>query len=47
MPPSALAARRIRRTTIAGVVLLAVVAAVVSFRHMHELCLRHGEDQRC
>ncbi|MEU1737584.1 hypothetical protein [Streptosporangium sp. NPDC020145] len=20
------------------------MAAVVSFRHMHELCLRHGED---
>jgi hypothetical protein len=38
------AVRRIQRTTIAGVVLLAVIAAVVSFRHMHELCLRHGED---
>ena len=24
--------------------LLAIIAAVVSFRHMHELCLRHGED---
>ncbi|MEU8175303.1 DUF2637 domain-containing protein [Microbispora hainanensis] len=36
--------RRIRRTTIAGVALLALIAAVVSFRHMHELCLRHGED---
>ncbi|WP_308168861.1 DUF2637 domain-containing protein [Nonomuraea sp. NEAU-A123] len=24
--------------------LLAAIAAVVSFRHMHELCLRHGED---
>lgn len=35
---------RIQRTTIAGVVFLALVAAVVSFRHMHELCLRHGED---
>jgi hypothetical protein len=23
---------------------LAGIAAVVSFRHMHELCLRHGED---
>jgi hypothetical protein len=45
MGPDSLAVRRIRRTTIAGVVLLAVVAAVVSFRHMHELCLRHGEDQ--
>ncbi|MCG5220578.1 DUF2637 domain-containing protein [Streptosporangium soli] len=22
-----------------------MIAAVVSFRHMHELCLRHGEDQ--
>ncbi|MFG1879350.1 DUF2637 domain-containing protein [Sphaerisporangium sp. NPDC049003] len=39
-----LAVRRIRRTTIAGVALLALIAAVVSFRHMHELCLRHGED---
>ncbi len=39
------AVRRIRRTTITGVLLLAGVAAVVSFRHMHELCLRHGEDQ--
>ncbi|MFI7702847.1 DUF2637 domain-containing protein [Nonomuraea sp. NPDC049480] len=36
--------RSIQRTTIAGVTLLAVIAAVVSFRHMHELCLRHGED---
>ncbi|GIH73439.1 DUF2637 domain-containing protein [Sphaerimonospora thailandensis] len=35
---------RIQRTTIAGVFLLAAIAAVVSFRHMHELCLRHGED---
>lgn len=33
--------RRIQATTIAGVALL---AAVVSFFHMHELCLRHGED---
>lgn len=39
------AVRRIRRTTITGVLLLAGIAAVVSFRHMHELCLRHGEDQ--
>ncbi|WP_240778103.1 DUF2637 domain-containing protein [Nonomuraea basaltis] len=38
------AVRNIQRTTIAGVTLLAVIAAVVSFRHMHELCLRHGED---
>ncbi|MEO3797845.1 DUF2637 domain-containing protein [Nonomuraea sp. B10E15] len=38
------AVRRIQRTTIGGVALLAVIAAVVSFRHMHELCLRHGED---
>ncbi|GGN99265.1 DUF2637 domain-containing protein [Microbispora bryophytorum] len=42
--PDAHAVRRIQRTTIAGVVLLALIAAVVSFRHMHELCLRHGED---
>ncbi|MGW4797296.1 DUF2637 domain-containing protein [Nonomuraea sp. NPDC004297] len=39
------AVRRIQRTTITGVLLLAGIAAVVSFRHMHELCLRHGEDQ--
>ncbi|GAA3543252.1 hypothetical protein GCM10022419_024280 [Nonomuraea rosea] len=38
------AVRRIRRTTITGVLVLAGIAAVVSFRHMHELCLRHGED---
>ncbi|NBE91837.1 DUF2637 domain-containing protein [Nonomuraea sp. KC401] len=38
------AVRRIRRTTITGVLLLAGIAAVVSFRHMHALCLRHGED---
>ncbi|MBB5775752.1 DUF2637 domain-containing protein [Nonomuraea jabiensis] len=38
------AVRRIHRTTITGVLLLATIAAVVSFRHMHELCLRHGED---
>ncbi|WP_433514373.1 DUF2637 domain-containing protein [Nonomuraea sp. CA-143628] len=34
--------RNIQRTTIGGVVLLAGIAAIVSFRHMHELCLRHG-----
>jgi hypothetical protein len=45
MAPSTLAVRRIQRTTIAGVVFLALVAAIVSFRHMHELCLRHGEDR--
>ncbi|WP_084965480.1 DUF2637 domain-containing protein [Thermoactinospora rubra] len=44
MEPSTRAVRRIQRTTIAGVGLLAGIAAVVSFRHMHELCLRHGED---
>lgn len=44
MEPSTQAVRRIQRTTIAGVSLLALIAAVVSFRHMHELCLRHGED---
>lgn len=42
--PSTHAVLRIQRTTIAGVALLALIAAVVSFRHMHELCLRHGED---
>ncbi|NJP29342.1 DUF2637 domain-containing protein [Microbispora sp. SCL1-1] len=45
MAPNSLAVRRIQRTTIAGVFLLAAIAAVVSFRHMHELCLRHGEDR--
>ncbi|WP_066945617.1 DUF2637 domain-containing protein [Microtetraspora fusca] len=44
MASNSLAVRRIQRTTIAGVFLLAAIAAVVSFRHMHELCLRHGED---
>jgi hypothetical protein len=44
MEPDMGAVRRIRRTTITGVLLLAGIAAVVSFRHMHELCLRHGED---
>ncbi|RBQ20567.1 hypothetical protein DP939_05590 [Spongiactinospora rosea] len=38
------AVRRIQCTTIGGVAVLAGIAAVVSFRHMHELCLRHGED---
>lgn len=33
----------IRRTTTASVVFLALIAAVVSFGHMHELALRHGE----
>lgn len=35
----------IRRTTTASVLLLAGIAAVVSFRHMHELALKHGEDE--
>ncbi|MDH2426447.1 DUF2637 domain-containing protein [Sphaerisporangium sp. TRM90804] len=39
------AVRRIQCTTVTGVLLLAGIAAVVSFRHMHELCLRHREDQ--
>ncbi|WP_310741384.1 DUF2637 domain-containing protein [Microbispora sp. H10670] len=42
--PSTHAVRRIQRRTIAGVALLALIAGVVSFRHMHELRLRHGED---
>ncbi|MDF5758374.1 DUF2637 domain-containing protein [Spongiactinospora sp. TRM90649] len=37
--------RRIRSTTIASVGLIALIAAVVSYRHMHELCMRHGEDR--
>ncbi|MEU5859798.1 DUF2637 domain-containing protein [Nonomuraea sp. NPDC047529] len=44
MEPNVRAARGIQRTTITGVLLLAAIAAVVSFRHMHELCIRHGED---
>ncbi len=36
--------RWIRRTSTGGVLLVALIAAIVSFRHMHELCLRHGED---
>jgi len=35
--------RSIRRTTTASVVLLAGIAAVVSYRHMHALALAHGE----
>lgn len=45
MEPATRAVRRIQRTTTAGVGLLAGIAAVVSFRHTHELCLRHGEDR--
>ncbi|MEV5711837.1 DUF2637 domain-containing protein [Actinoallomurus sp. NPDC052274] len=33
----------IRRTTTVSVVCLALIAAVVSFGHMHELAVRHGE----
>ncbi|MEU7746449.1 DUF2637 domain-containing protein [Nonomuraea sp. NPDC049158] len=44
MEGSIRAVRHIQRTTIGGVVLLAGIAAIVSFRHMHDLCLRHGED---
>ncbi|WP_281387372.1 DUF2637 domain-containing protein [Nonomuraea rhodomycinica] len=45
---SALSSRfesRIRQTTTASVLLLAATAAVVSFRHMHEPALKHGEDE--
>jgi hypothetical protein len=35
----------IRRTTTASVMLLAGIAAVVSYRHMHALTLKHGESQ--
>jgi hypothetical protein len=34
----------IRRTTTTSVVLAAGIAAVVSYQHMHELALRHGES---
>jgi hypothetical protein len=33
----------VRWTTTASVVLLAAIAAIVSYRHMHELVVRHGE----
>jgi hypothetical protein len=35
--------RWVRRTTTVAVVVLAGIAAAVSYRHMHELALRHGE----
>src|SRR5947207_256518 len=35
--------RWIRRTTTATVLLLAGIAAVVSYTHMHTLALQHGE----
>lgn len=34
----------IRRTTIATVLFLAAIAAIVSYGHMHTLALRHGEE---
>jgi hypothetical protein len=34
----------IRRTTTVSVVLVAGIAAVVSYQHMHELAVRHGES---
>ncbi|MEQ4726144.1 DUF2637 domain-containing protein [Nonomuraea sp. B19D2] len=34
----------IRWTTTAAVVVLAGIAAVVSYRHMHELAVRYGEE---
>jgi hypothetical protein len=37
--------RWIRWTTTAAVLVLAGIAAVVSFRHMRELALPHGEDE--
>ncbi|MGN9845163.1 DUF2637 domain-containing protein [Nonomuraea sp. H19] len=42
---SILSDRWIRGTTTAAVVVLAAIAAVVSFRHMRELALAHGEDE--
>jgi hypothetical protein len=35
--------RLVRQTTTASVVLLAAIAAVVSYRHMHTVVLQHGE----
>lgn len=37
--------RCIRLATVISIVFLAVIAAVVSFGHMRELALRHGEAQ--
>src|SRR5690625_2991713 len=37
--------RWFRWTTIVSVLLLAVIAAVVSYSHMYELALRHGEPE--
>lgn len=37
--------RWIRRTTTGAVFVLAAIAAVVSYRHMRELALAHGEDE--
>lgn len=34
-----------RWTTIVAVLMLAVIAAVVSYSHMYELALRHGEPE--
>src|SRR4051812_47171160 len=34
----------IRRATITTVIVLAAIAAVVSYRHMHQLAVRHGES---
>ncbi|MFI0420518.1 DUF2637 domain-containing protein [Spongiactinospora sp. 9N601] len=34
----------IRRTTIATVVVLAAIAAIVSYQHMHQLAIQHGES---
>jgi hypothetical protein len=34
----------IQRISAASVLLVAMIAAVVSFRHMHQLALRHGES---
>lgn len=34
-----------RWVTIAAVLLLALIAAVVSYSHMYELALRHGEPE--
>ncbi|MET8144608.1 DUF2637 domain-containing protein [Sphaerisporangium sp. NPDC005288] len=36
--------RWIRYTMTASVVLLDVIAAVVSYKHMYQLVLRHGES---
>lgn len=34
----------VRRTTVATVIFLAAIAAIISYGHMHTLALRHGQE---